>query len=194
MKPADISKYIRERRSIYPKMYSDKVIDREIIEEMLENANWAPTHKLTEPWRFVVFTGEGLKTLGEVQAKVYSKVATEAGDFDTVKYENLKNKPLEASHVIAIIMKRNEKKLVPEIEEVSSVAMAVQNMYLTASAYKIGCYWGTGGITYMDDAKEEFNLEADDKLMGFLYVGHTDKPWPEGRRKPMEDKVQWVEG
>ncbi len=44
----------------------------------------------------------------------------------------------------------------------------------------------------MEDAKAEFNLEKEDKLMGFFYVGHTDKPWPEGRRKPIEDKVQWV--
>lgn len=192
MSQAPISKYIRERRSLYPKMYSDKIVETSIIEEMLENANWAPTHKLTEPWRFMVFSGEGLKTLGKIQSKVYKEVATEAGDFDPVKYDNLLNKPSMASHVIVIMMKRNEKHLLPEIEEVSSVAMAVQNMYLTASAYKLGCYWGTGGITYMEKAKGEFGLSPEDKLMGFFYIGHTDSSWPEGRRKPIEEKVQWI--
>jgi len=32
-------------------MIGGKHVDNAIIQQMLENANWAPTHKLTEPWR-----------------------------------------------------------------------------------------------------------------------------------------------
>jgi nitroreductase len=90
-------------------------------------------------------------------------------------------------------MKRNEKELVPEIEEISAVACAVQNMYLTATAYGIGCYWGSGGVTYNPEANSFFGLGPNDKLLGFVYIGNLkSEKWPDGKRTPFEDKVTWV--
>lgn len=189
----EINELIRFRRSIYPAQYTDEKVDDRIIEQMLENANWAPNHKHTEPWRFIVFTEEGLDQLGKFQADLYQQVSTEAGNFDAAKQEKLRNKPLMASHVIAIGMKRDEKQSVPVEEEISAVAAAVQNMQLTASAYGLGCYWGSGGITYMDEAKGALGLSKEDKLMGFLYVGMPKEGfWPAGKRGPVNDKVNWV--
>ncbi|MCS6796262.1 MAG: nitroreductase family protein, partial [Raineya sp.] len=99
-------------------------------------------------------------------------------------------KPLKASHIIAIGMKRSDQ--VPEIEEIEAVACAVQNMYLTAAAYNIGVYWGSGGITYYPEAKSFFGLGENDKLLGFLYVGHIAKASPDSTRKPIQEKVTWV--
>lgn len=190
---SEASRLLRERRSVYPNMYSDEPVADEVVQEMLENANWAPTHRLTEPWRFVVFKGEGLKKLAAFQSELYRELSTKAGTFDEAKFEKLAKKPLLASHIIAIGMKRDPKASVPEVEEVASVAAAVQNMYLTATAHGIGCYWGSGGITYKPEAFEFFGLEEGDQLLGFLYVGNlkSDK-WPAGRRKPIADKVTWV--
>lgn len=188
----EISRLIRYRRSIYPAQYSGEVIKKEIIEEILENANWAPTHKMSEPWRFTVFCGDGLKKLADFMSELYKKVATQRGTFEEKNYETLKSKPLMASHVIAIGMKRDEKERLPEIEEVEAVACAVQNMYLTASAYGIGCYWGSGGITYMDEARSFFGLGEKDKLLGFMYFGIPKSKWPGSKRKPIEEKVSWV--
>ncbi len=190
---AEINKLIQTRRSIYPAQYSGERVDDEIIQQMLENANWAPNHKHTEPWRFIVFTDKGLDQLGKFQADIYKKVSTAKGNFDESTMEKLRNKPLTASHVIAIGMKRDEKLSIPEVEEVSAVAAAVQNMQLTASAYGVGCYWGSGGITYMEEAKKALALEKEDKLLGFLYVGMPKEGfWPEGKRKPINDKINWV--
>ncbi len=184
---------IRNRRSIYPAQYSSEPVKEEIIKEMLENANWAPTHRLTEPWRFVVFKGEGLKKLAQFQSELYRKVSQRKGTFKEATYDKLAAKPLMASHIISIGMKRDEKESVPVEEEIASTAMAVQNMYLTAAARGIGCYWGSGGVTYYEEAKEFFGLGVRDKLLGFMYIGNLkiDK-WPNGRRKPIEDKVTWV--
>lgn len=190
--PKEISRLIRHRRSLYPAQYSEEVIDRSIIEEILENANWAPTHKLSEPWRFHVFTGNGLKKLADFMSALYRKVSTANDAFDEKKYEMLKTKPLLASHVISIGMKRDAKERLPEIEEVEAVACAVQNIYLTASAYGIGCYWGSGGITYVEEAKSFFDLGEKDKLLGFMYMGIPKSKWPRSKRKPIEDKVTWV--
>lgn len=190
----EANRLIQERRSIYPNMYSEEVVDDAIIHQMLENANWAPTHRLTEPWRFVVFKGEGLKSLAKFQSELYRELSTAEGSFDETKFNKLATKPVLASHIIAIAMKRDPKASVPEVEEVASVGAAVQNMYLTATAHGIGCYWGSGGITYKKEANVFFGLGEEDQLLGFLYVGKpkSDK-WPQGRRKPIEDKVTWVE-
>lgn len=191
--PEFVSQLLRERRSIYPTQYTGEAVDDSIINEMLENANWAPTHRLTEPWRFVVFSGEGVKKLADFQSNLYKEVSSKAASFDEAKFQKLAKKPLMSSHIIAIGMSRDPKVSVPEVEELSSVAMAVQNMYLTATANNIGCYWGSGGVTYYEEAKQFFGLEAKDKLLGFLYIGNIHKgKWPKGRRKPVEDKVTWV--
>ena len=188
-----INDLIRNRRSVYPNMYTNEKVDDAIIQQMLENANWAPTHKISEPWRFVVFKGEGLKKLAEFQSELYREIATKEGVFKEDDYIKLKTKPLSASHVIAIGMKRDEKERLPEIEEVEAVACAVQNMYLTAAAFDVGCYWGSGGITYFEEAKEFFGLGDNDKLLGFFYVGIPKMKPPKGRRKPVEDKVKWID-
>jgi nitroreductase len=190
---SELNKLIQTRRSIYPAQYSGEKVDDKIIQQMLENANWAPNHKNTEPWRFIVFTEKGLDQLGKFQADIYKQVSEAHGNFDASKMEKLRNKPLSASHVIAIGMKRDEKESIPEIEEVSAVAAAVQNMQLTASAYGVGCYWGSGGITYMEETKKALGLSNGDKLLGFLYVGMPKEGfWPEGKRKPINDKINWV--
>ncbi len=192
--PEEITRLIRHRRSVFPAQYSGELIKKEIIEEILENANWAPTHKLSEPWRFTVFSGPGLKTLGDYMSEIYKEEAEKNNSFDIKKFEKLKNKPLKASHVISIGMKRDEMKRLPEIEEIEAVACAVQNMYLTATAHGVGCYWGSGGITYFESAKQFFGLKADDKLLGFLYLGIPKSELPSGKRKNIEDKVNWVSG
>lgn len=183
---------IKQRRSIYPAMYSGEEVKEEVLKEMLEAAKWAPTHKLTEPWRFTIFYRKGLKKLADYQAELYAEKTQNEGTFDEAKFKKLQNKPLLCSHIISIGMKRDPKRMIPELEELSAVACAVQNMWLVASAHGVGCYWGTGGVTFYEEAKPFFGLGKDDKLMGFLYLGIPQGKWPEGRPRSMEDKVNWV--
>ena len=64
-KLSNISEIIQHRRSIYPAIYTGEVVPQEVIQKMVENANWAPTHRLTEPWRFTVITqGKGSTKTG----------------------------------------------------------------------------------------------------------------------------------
>ena len=46
------------RQTIKPSHYSGEKISDKTIEQLLEVAKYAPTHKLTEPWYFVVFTDD----------------------------------------------------------------------------------------------------------------------------------------
>jgi nitroreductase len=187
----EINHLIRHRRSVFPKQYEEgKKVDDAIIKQVLENATWAPSHGNTEPWKFIVYTGEGLKKLADFQAELYKELA--GANFKEATYANLKANPLKASHVIALCMKRDPAKKFPEMEEVAAVACAIQNMYLTVAAYGLGGYWTTGGVVYKEEAKAFFGLGPDDKLMGYFYVAHVAVPSPDTKRKPLEEKVVWV--
>jgi nitroreductase len=191
----DVEKFnqlIKNRRSVFPKDYSGERVDDAIIQQMMENANWAPTHKLTEPWRFVVFTGDGLKKLADFQSECYRQVTTVDGSFQEDRYLGLKTKPMESSHIIAVGMKRDDKKSVPEWEELGAVFCAIENMYLTATAYGVGCYLSTGGITNFEEAKSFFGLSVADKLCGFLHIGMPKVDRKEGQRRSINEKVRWV--
>ncbi|MEM6297850.1 MAG: nitroreductase [Bacteroidota bacterium] len=189
--PLATNALIRSRRSVFPAQLSDKTVPDEIVKEILENATWAPTHRKTEPWRFFVFSGDSRQELAEAQGEIY-KEHTPEDKFDETKYQKLLKKPLQASHIIAICMKRDAKQSVPEWEEVAAVACAVQNIYLSVTAYGLGGYWGSGGITSYEETKELFGLGETDRVLGFFYLGYPEKASPAGVRGAIEEKVTWV--
>jgi nitroreductase len=181
---------IRNRRSVFVSQFdTNRKIPDEIITEILQNANSAPTHKLTEPWRFTVFSGKGLDLLGDKQSRIYKQHA--GAKFKESKYENLLNTPRLCSHVIAIGCKRSIG-VIPELEEVAAVSCAVQNIYLSLEAYGIGGYWSTGGITFMKQANELIGLGPDDIFMGFFLLGYVQVPSVHRSPSSLDDKVNWI--
>ena len=51
-----ITEIIRRRRTVKPTMMDPNLeVPSELLNELLENGNWAPTHGFTEPWRFTIF-------------------------------------------------------------------------------------------------------------------------------------------
>lgn len=188
---SEINHLMKHRRSVFVNQFDhNKQVDDLIIKQLLENATYAPTHGKTEPWHFVVFSGEGRKKLADFQSTLYKEEAGEK--FTTAKYEKLKQQPLQVSHIIAICLKRHESSKIPEIEEVEAVACAVQNIYLSVTAYNLGGYWSSGGITYMNNAKPFFGLKEADRLLGFFFIGHVATPSAPVPRAAWEEKVVWV--
>jgi nitroreductase len=183
---------IKNRRSIFPQDYTGEKVDDVIVKKILEAALWAPSHKLTQPWRFVVFTDAGLKSMAEAQAAIYKKVTEADGTYREERFQNLLTKPLQSSHIIAVLMKRDEKKSIREVEEIGAVFCAVQNLYLATTAYDVGGYLSTGGITYFDEAREMFGLTPDDKLIGFFHIGKPSRQPSAPKRKSLDEVVQWV--
>lgn len=192
IQPQDINELMRKRRSVFQNQYTGAPVDDAVVRQMIENAVWAPTHKLTEPWHFVVYTGEGIQRLAVAQADAYKKVTQADNTYKEERFQNLLTKPALSSHIIVVGMKRDAKKSLPEVEEIGAVFCAVENMYLTAAAYGVGCYLSTGGITYFEAAKAIFGLGPEDKLLGFLHVGMPKGGLPDGKRKPAEEKMQWI--
>ena len=62
MKTSDAIKF---RRAIFPSQFQDSEIPVALIEKILQNANLAPSHKLTQPWFFKVFQNNHKDRLGK---------------------------------------------------------------------------------------------------------------------------------
>ena len=183
-----IFELIQNRRSVFPAQYNNKPIARETIEKILEAANWAPTHKKTEPWRFKVFMNGKQQELGQFLSEKYQEVDSKPKQ---VKINKLKENPGRSGAVIAICMQRDPEERLPEWEELAATAMAVQNMWLCCTELGIGCYWSSPGlIKYMD---EFLDLEEGEKCLGFFYMGYYDEDIEPSPRKPISEKVQWLE-
>jgi nitroreductase len=188
--PEQVNDLIKNRRSVFPKSYIDRPIPKGIIEQILENANWAPNHKYTEPWRFIVFREKGLKRLSEYLGHFY-KTNTPEGKFLEAKYQKTLLKPLQSSCVIAICMQRDEAGRVPEWEEIAAVSCAVQNMYLTCSAYGIGCYWSSPKSII--EASGFLKLEKGQSCLGLMYMGYHEQKQFNAKRESVEEKTRWEE-
>lgn len=191
---SEIKALIEDRRTIHPEFFSSRKVSPEIVKELLDAAKWAPTHRYTQPWFFKVFMGEGIRSLAEFQSDTYREVTPEE-NFDPEKFTKLRERPLLASAIIGICMRRDGAERDPEVEEVASVAMAVQNMMLVAAAHGIGAFWSSGGITYTQQMRTFMGLGEKDRFMGQLYLGYPEGPWPrKTRRKPQEYYTEWVTG
>lgn len=184
-----LSDIIKRRRSIFPASYTGAEIPVEEINQVLESANYAPTHKLTEPWRFVVFRNEGKMKLGAELARLY-KTTTPEQQFLQKKYDSILEKVQQSSCIITLNLALHSDK-VPEWEELAALACAVQNMSLTAEALQIGAYWSSPGmIKHLNSFLE---LTESEKCFGLFYMGYHNEPVREARRTPIETKVKWVE-
>ncbi|GAA0539087.1 nitroreductase family protein [Chitinophaga japonensis] len=187
-----LAKIITNRRTVKPAGMNGQKIPDETIQQLLALADWAPTHGYTEPWYFIVYSGDKVKQFCADHAELY-KAHTPADRFIPGNYEKLQQQGDLASHVIAICMKRGDNPKIPEIEEIAAVSCAVQNMWLGATALQLAAYWGSGGMTYTMAMQAYLGLREQDKVLGFFYLGYADGDLPEGRRiKPLVEKVKWM--
>lgn len=182
---------IKNRRSIDPDDFNGEMVSNQIIERMLEAANWAPTHGYTEPWRFIVFEGEKTKVFGELHGDLYKKL-TPVEQFLQKKYEKIRYRSINCSHVIVCVNKRGEKSNIPELEEIAATSCAIQNMLLVATAHEVATFWSTGGMCYHPAMREALGFAEQDQVLGFIYVGKYAGEIPDGKRNSeWNEKVEW---
>jgi nitroreductase len=188
-----ISEIIRRRRTIKPTQLDSREIDDAVLNVILENANWAPTHGMTEPWRFSVYTGPARNRLAEFLAATYKEI-TPQEQFKPNKYEGMSRNATLAAAVIAIGMKRQEIEKISELDEIQAVACAVQNMHLTAAAFGLGGFWSTNLAATSDQMRDFTGLGPKDRALGLFYLGYPAVDWPSATRNPIESKVRWHRG
>ena len=187
---SEITEVIKNRRTIYPEQYSTRKIHKEIVQDVLNNAVWAPTHGKTQPWRFMVYMEDSKIELSEFLSNLYSEKFT-GEDFNSMKFDKLKNRPILSPVVIAVVMTPDPNNRILEIEEVEAVACAIQNMHLTCTAYGIGGFWATPKLIYTPEMNKFLGVDDNDKCLGLFYMGYPEIEWPKGQRRPIEYSTTW---
>ncbi len=185
-----VEQAIRERRASYTNQFSGDSIADEQIEKMMDLANWAPSHRHTEPWRFRIYEGEAMHALLDDIANLYVRFTPSDG-FKPAFAEKMAKRKQQLSHLLIISLKRHE--IVPEFEELASVAMAVQNIWLyLASQEDIGGYWSTPAVVLSKEFHHLVDMEEDEKCLGLFYLGKLKNvSREEAKRGDWKKKVSW---
>ena len=160
--------------------------------QLLELADWAPTHGRTEPWRFFVYKDEALKKFGKDHAELYKQSTTEE-TYNNDQYEKLLRYVEKPSHLIIAVMKRGSNPKIGQLEETCAASTAIENILLAATSLGIASMWSTGGMTHDDSMKKYLGLADEDIVLGLLYLGYSDEPNRVGKRNvPLNEKVKWM--
>ena len=188
----DVFEALRTRRDI-GKLKAETP-PRDFIEKILEAGTWAPNHHLTQPWRFFVVTGEALNRFGEARARA---LIDELDDPDSAtsraRLDKERVAALRSPVMIAVAISPSDNPIVEEVEEIETVAMAVENMLLAAHALGVGAMLRTGKPAYRKKVNEFFGLRGKERLFGFVHLGYPDMTPPNRTRSTFAEKTKWLE-
>jgi len=172
---------IKKRRSVFPKDFSGEAVPRESIEKMLEAANWAPTHGLSEAFRFVVIEGDERKKMENlIVSLIDEKLPAEKAQGVHAKLTPKRAHWPKVSAFIALCYKQQPNPSTtpnPEWEEVASTSAAAQNMALVGASLGIASYWASFPEVARDsnEFKAYLGLTPEDRCIGVLVVGQSDR-------------------
>lgn len=180
---------IKSRRST-PKVRPDPV-PREVLEEMLDAAVWAPNHRLTEPWRFYVLTGDAKRRFGEIRRRFRAATFPNPEAPEAVKaLERVYQDTLGTPALIAATVHQAPDEEVRE-EDTAATFIAVQNMMLVAAERGVGTYMRTGALLRDPDLRALLGVEDDRRVLAVVYVGYPDGV-PQKKRTPAAERTVWL--
>jgi nitroreductase len=162
----EVEKAIRARRT--HKLFRSEPVRREVVDELLELARWAPNHHLTEPWRFRVLGPESLARLA----------ATGKSD----ELEKLSRAPtlVVASAKLTGDEHQNH-------EDVLATACAVYIVLLAASSRGLASYWRTPRVLQAPEGRAAIGMGDDEEFVALIHLGQpVDEPVSKGRKPPAE--------
>ena len=166
---------------------TEDVPPRADIEKLLEAAVRAPTHHLTQPWRFVVLAGAARDELG---------TSWVAGQEKTGKgTTGLAEKTHRAPVIIAVIDQPHldHPKVVRE-EEHYATGAAMQNILLAAHDMGLGAMIRTGPAAAYQEVRDYLGVRDNEVIAGLIYVGYPapgDAERPMTRREPATERTEW---
>lgn len=149
------------------------------LENILKAGLRANDHARLRPWHFLLIEGDARRKLGELFVRV---TLQDKPDFPREEQEKLAAKALRAPLIIAVVARLQPSDKVPEIEQLLSAGGAAQLMMAAAHAQGVGAVWRTGWLAYDRRVHDGLGLQANDRMVGFLYMGT-----PKGDTKPLTE-------
>ncbi len=190
----ETSKAIATRQSI--NRVKPDPVERELVERVLESGIHAPNHKITEPWRFHVFSGKGRGEFAKARAELAAIQAEEEGEDEEMasgRISRERKKAFRAPVIISVISLAGRDEI-ETLENYAACAAAVQNMQLTAHDLGLASIWRTGPVAYHEHLRKFFDLSDGDTIVAYLYLGYPDMGLRPRRRAPAAELTTWHEG
>jgi nitroreductase len=168
----NVEQAIRERRT--HKVFGPEAVPRELLDELLELARWAPNHHLTNPWRFRVVGPDALRGL---------KAA--AGPEAAAKLDR-------APTLVAVTQMRSDDPVQDE-EDLCATACAAYAVLLGAHGRGLAGYWRTPDVLRTPEGRQALGINEDERFVALIHLGwpRQDKPAPE--RAPRSDVVSHLD-
>lgn len=146
----DTEQAIRTRRT--HKVFGQQPLDREVLDELLELARWAPNHHATNPWRFRVLGAEARARLKDA-----------AGPEQAVKLDR-------APTLIVVSAVLGGDPLQDE-EDLHATAIAAYIVLLAAHARGFAGYWRTPEVLRTPEGRAAVQLAEEEHVLGLLHLG-----------------------
>ena len=188
-----LEELIKERRNT--KFFKNKLIDKQLLLKVIEMGIWAPNHRMTEPWTFVVVSkgSEERKKIGNQIEKLANTLALNKNK-ETVK-KSAKKARMDFTNCpcIVYVFSKTGKNEEETTENFSSVSISIQNMSLYAWSLGIGIGWSTGKTVKVSNLYNILRVPKSSKIVGCLSMGYIIKK-PEilpTRRSSHLDKIIW---
>jgi nitroreductase len=186
----ELSAAIRGRRSI--RRFKPDPVPREVIDKILELAQWAPSAMNMQDWRFIVVEGDKKNALLKITATAFDH-------FRPVLEKNFPDKPkvIEASKRFfetyggaPVIILAYGGRFPTGQEDHYSISLAVQNLLLAAHDEGLGAVWADAAVFFKEKEISGLMGMEGRKLACLIPVGYPDEtPKAPPRR---EGRVQWL--
>ena len=186
----ELSEAIKGRRSV--RRFRPDPVPRDVIERILELAQWAPSAMNRQDWRFVVADGEKKEALLKITATAFE-------DFRPILEKNFPDKPkvIDASKRFfetyggaPVIVLAYGGHFPTGKEDTYSVSLVVQNLLLAVHDAGLGAVWADAAAFYKEKEINELMDMEGRKLVTLIPIGYPDET---PRATPrQEGRVLWV--
>ena len=178
---AAISRAIKTRRTI--NVFTEEVPDREILLDAFEHARWAPNHKLTEPWQFVMLGPETqAKFLDGVERFITANKGPEKAEKKMAKLRKVPG-------WFIVTNQRTPDDPLREREDYAATSVALHNAILYLWGQGIASKWSTMGFSRTDEAYEILQLDKTKvDIVGVILYGYPDM-YPRTKRQEASASV-----
>jgi nitroreductase len=165
---------------------------REEVERLLDAAVRAPSHHLTEPWRFIVLTDSALDRLGEVMAERLRAERDGEEDLEA-RLEKERGRPRRAPVIVTFVYVPTKNPAAVEVEDRYSMGAAMQNLLIAAHASGMAAYLRTGPAAYEPAVHDLLGLHEGEEIAGLVYLGYpANQPASPTRRTPAGSRTTWL--
>ncbi len=184
----EIIKIIKKRRNT--KNFVDKDVAKKDIETLLDAAIWAPNHRDTQPWRFVVIEKES-PLRDKISEGIISVKEHSSGKRQTNEQIESIVKHVQSRPVLIFVFSLIDSNPVITEENYGAVCCAIQNISLAATSMDLAVGWSTGKIAQIQNLPEMFELKEELKVVGVLTIGYPSSQQSK-QRKDFNENTSWL--